>query len=206
MRGMMTDTKIAVAYDALAERWLDANFDQSNGLVMHQKALSFLEVEREGVALNVGCGCNTRFNSLMRERRLAIEGIDISPRMVDLARKADPSATIHHADVCTWTPTKPYDFITAWDSIWHVNLAEQRPLMLKLMNALKAGGVFIFTAGGLDTEGFHTDNTMGPEVCYSSLGIPGLLRVIDEGHCACRHLEFDQLPHKHLIVVVQRMS
>jgi hypothetical protein len=76
--------------------------------------------------------------------------------------------------------------------------------MLKLMHALEAGGVFIFTAGGLDAEDTHVDAAMGPEVCYSTLGIPGLLDVIREAGCVCRHLEFDQYPEKHLFIVVQR--
>jgi hypothetical protein len=78
--------------------------------------------------------------------------------------------------------------------------------MLKLMHALEAGGVFIFTAGGLDAADSHVDSTMGPEVYYSTLGIPGLLEVIAEAGCICRHLEFDQLPHKHLYVIAQRLS
>jgi hypothetical protein len=76
--------------------------------------------------------------------------------------------------------------------------------MLKLMQALEIGGVFIFTAGGLDAEDTHVDAAMGPEVYYSTLGIPGLLEVIDEGGCIVRHLEFDQYPEKHLYIVVQR--
>jgi hypothetical protein len=45
---------------------------------------------------------------------------------------------------------------------------------------------------------------MGPAVQYSTLGIPGLLEVIAQARCVCRHLEFDQLPEKHLVVVAQR--
>ena len=67
--------------------------------------------------------------------------------------------------------------------------------MLKLMAALEEDGVFIFTAGGLDVAGFHVDASMGPEVYYSTLGINGLLQVIEEAGCVLRHLEFDQLPH-----------
>ena len=37
------------------------------------------------------------------------------------------------------------------------------------------------------------------------LGIPGLLKVIAEAGCVCRHLEFDQYPQKHLVVIVQRI-
>jgi predicted TPR repeat methyltransferase len=200
----MKHAAVAAAYDGIAERWLDGRFDQANGIRQHAHALRFLESGIDGWALNVGCGCNTRFNAPMRAHGLRIEGIDISARMIALAREADPEVLLHHADVCEWQPGRAYRFITAWDSIWHVGLEEQRPLMLKLMRALDRGGVFVFTAGGLDTADAHVDATMGPAVPYSTLGIPGLLEVIGEAGCVCRHLEFDQLPEKHLVVVVQR--
>lgn len=201
----MSLTTTALAYDEIAERWRDQDFDPHNGVVQHERALHFLGAEGEGWALNVGCGCNTRFNSLMLAHHLHIEGIDVSGRMIELARAADPTLSLHHADVCTWPLPRTYRFITAWDSIWHVALKDQRPLMLKLMHALDAGGVFLFTAGGLDAEDEHVDAYMGPELNYSTLGIPGLLKVIAEAGCVCRHLEFDQYPQKHLVVVVQRI-
>jgi predicted TPR repeat methyltransferase len=197
---------IASAYDEIAERWLDGRFNQDNGLRQHAQALRFLESADGGWALNVGCGCNTRFNASMREHGMRIEGIDISARMVALAREADPGVLLHHADVCTWQAPRAYRFISAWDSIWHVALEEQRPLMLKLMHALESGGVFIFSAGGLDHADTHVDAAMGPAVGYSTLGIPGLLDVIAEAGCVCRHLEFDQHPEKHLVVDAQRIG
>lgn len=201
-----TRTAIAQAYDALAARWLDAAFNASNGMRQHERALAFLENEAGAWALNVGCGCNTRFNPLMRAHGLQIEGIDISARMIALAREADPAVVLHEADVCTWQPPRSYRFVTAWDSLWHVPLAEQRAVMSKLLGALEDGGVCVFSAGGLDAPGEHVDATMGPSVYYGTLGIPGLLAAIAEAGCVCRHLEFDQLPEKHLCVVVQRTS
>jgi SAM-dependent methyltransferase len=202
----MDHSAIASAYDGIAERWLDGRFNPANGIRQHEQALRFLQGGADGWALNVGCGCNTRFNALMRGHGLRIEGIDISERMIALARDADPDVLLHHADVCAWQPRRAYRFISAWDSIWHVRLEEQRPLMLKLMHALEPGGVFIFSAGGLDAEDTHVDATMGPEVYYGTLGIPGLLDVIAEAGCACRHLEFDQYPEKHLVMVAQRLA
>jgi predicted TPR repeat methyltransferase len=192
------------AYDGIAERWLDQHFNQANGLRQHERALSFLQGGAGGWALNVGCGCNTRFNAALRAHGLHIEGIDISARMVALAREADPGVLIHHADVCTWQAPRSYRFITAWDSLWHVRLDRQRPAMLKLMQALDIGGVFILSAGGLDAADEHVDATMGPEIRYSTLGIPGLLDVIQEAGCILRHLEFDQQPQQHLYIVAQR--
>lgn len=205
----MQVSPVASAYNLLAERWLDDRFNQANGIEPHQRALAFLEDGNSGDmdawALNVGCGCNTRFNPLLRARRLRIEGIDISERMLALARQADPSVTLHLADAVTWQPEKQYRFISAWDSIWHVQLADQAALLRKLMGALVPGGVFIFSTGGLDAPAEHVDAYMGPEVYYASLGISALLEVIGEAGCVCRHLEFDQHPQKHLYIIVQRV-
>lgn len=194
----------AAAYDLLAERWQDGSFDGANGISQHQRALAFIEPEAGAWALNVGCGCSTRFNPLFRHHGLRIEAVDLSARMVDLARAADPDVVLHHADACDWPLPRSYRFISAWDSIWHVRLEAQAPLMRKLMGALEPGGVFIFSAGGLDEAGEHVDAAMGPGLCYATLGIPGLLALAHEAGCTCRHLEFDQYPEKHLCVIVQR--
>jgi predicted TPR repeat methyltransferase len=202
----MTHSAIAAAYDQLAPRWQDDTFSTVDGVRQHQRALAFLGSIDRGWALSVGCGCNTRFNPLLREHGLLLEGIDLSQRMIALAQDADPSVMLHHADVCDWSPPRMYRFISAWDSLWHVMLQHQRAVMLKLMEALEIGGVFLFTAGGLDGPSEHVDATMGPELYYATLGIPGLLEVLKDGRCVCRHLEFDQFPQTHLAVIAQRTA
>ncbi len=57
---------------------------------------------------------------------------------------------------------RSYRFITAWDSLWHVPLGRQRALMLKLMAALEVGGVFVFSAGGLDAAGEQSTTSWAP--------------------------------------------
>ncbi|WP_206207983.1 class I SAM-dependent DNA methyltransferase [Ahniella affigens] len=191
----------------LAPDWLDSRFNNANGVAQHKRALQFLDRQTSGGwALSVGCGCNTRFNPLLREQGLSLEGVDISERMLVLARNADPEVLLHHADICTWRTDRTYRFMSAWDSIWHVQLEQQRALMLKLLASLDRGGVLVFTAGGFDGPSEHIDSTMGTEVYYSTLGIPAILEVIQESGCALRHLEFDQWPQRHLVVVVQRAA
>lgn len=200
----MDAAAIGSAYDSLAERWLDGRFDQFNGVSQHEQALAFLGRRNAGWALNVGCGCNTRFNASMRAHGLRIEGVDVSERMIALARAAAPGVVLHHADICAWSPPRTYDFISAWDSIWHVRLELQRGLMKKLMAVLTPGGVFTFSAGALAQPDEHVDTAMGPALYYGTLGIPDLLEVIDEAGCICRHLEYDQFPLEHLFVIAQR--
>ena len=192
---------LAQSYDSIAHQWLSPHLD-TNGLRQHEHALDFRS--DGGVALDVGCGCNGRFLRLLESRGYEVEGLDVSPRMIALARERHPHVTFHQADICEWTPTRQYDFITAWDSIWHVPLRENESVLRKLCTALSPCGIFIWTAGGLDAPEEKRDSSMGPPVYYSVLGIPKTLEIISNSGCICRHLEYDQFPEKHLVLIAQR--
>jgi hypothetical protein len=47
---------------------------------------------------------------------------------------------------------------------------------------------------------------MGPEIYYSTLGIPKYLEVIASENCVCRHLEYDHYPELHLVLIVQKAT
>lgn len=198
----MNPTEIAESYDALAERWLNPDLE-TNGMGQHRRALQFRA--GGGVALDVGCGCSGRFVRLLESQGYEVEGMDVSAKMIALARTRNPSATFYQADVCEWVPTRAYDFITAWDSIWHVPLDRSEAVLWKLCGALSPGGVFIWTAGGLDGPEEKRDSSMGVPVSYSVLGIPKTLQTIAEAGCVCRHLEFDQWPEKHVYLITEKV-
>jgi 2-polyprenyl-3-methyl-5-hydroxy-6-metoxy-1,4-benzoquinol methylase len=198
----MKPSEIGKAYDQIFQKWTDDKFNRENGIEAHKRALAFL---KEGkTALDAGCGCTGRFFELLQENGLTPEGIDISERMVEVVREKYPDLTIYHSDICQWQPPKQFDFISGWDSIWHVPLAEKEALIRKLCKALNPGGVFIFSTGGVDEPESITDDAMGPEVYYSTLGIPRYLEVISDENCICRHLEYDQYPELHLYLIVQK--
>ncbi len=197
----MEPTEIAESYDAIAHRWLEPHLAQ-NGLRQHERALQFRS--SGGLALDVGCGCNGRFLRLLASHGYEVEGLDVSAKMIALARGQHPNVTFHHADVCAWEPVKQYDFITAWDSIWHVPLAQSEGVLSKLCGALAPGGVIIWTTAGLDGPEEKRDSSMGPPVYYRAPGIPKTLETVAEAGCVCRHLEYDQFPEKHLFVIAQK--
>lgn len=199
----MTPEETGRSYDQIADVWNTGDFDRQNGLAAHRRALAFL-AGNGGRAIDLGCGCSGRFIDLLASHGLAVEGLDVSARMIELARARHPRTTFHHADVCTWEFPRPYDFITGWDSLWHLPLAAQEPVMRKILRALKPGGVFIFTTGGVDRPEEKTDTAMGPKVYYGVPGIPRTLALVGECGCVCRHLEYDQWPERHLVVIVQK--
>jgi len=198
----MKPEDVARSYDAIAERWARPQFIEANGIEQHRRALRF--VPSRGVALEVGCGASGRLRRLLEAHGLVVEGLDISPEMLRWAKQAHPAATFYHGDVCSWIPSKPYAFISAWDSIWHVPLEQQRAVMLKLFDALTPEGVMIFTAGGLPQAGAHTNEAMGVPMYHATLGVPGILDAVREANCALRHFEYDQWPEVHVYVVVQK--
>jgi SAM-dependent methyltransferase len=197
----MLPAEIAASYDSIAHRWLEPHLDQ-NGIRQHEHALKFRP--NGGLALDVGSGSNGRFIRLLASHGYEVEALDISAQMIALARERNPNVVFHHADICAWQPTSSYDFITAWDSIWHVPLGHSERVLKKLCGALSPGGVFIWTTAGLDGPEEKRDSAMGPPVYYSVLGIPKTLQVLSETGCILRHLEYDQLPEKHLFLIVQK--
>lgn len=202
----MTPEQIGKAYDSITHLWQNKRFDRNNGLAQLAVALQFVDIDdsAKGRALDVGCGCTGRFADVLVENNFDYTGLDISKEKIKLARERNPKQTFLHADICAWTPTTTYDVITAWDSIWHIPLQAQTEVITKLVGALKPKGVFIFSFGGLDKPGEHTDATMGPEVYYSSLGTQGFLSLFLRLECQVRHLEFDQHPELHTYMVVQK--
>lgn len=199
----MIPADIARSYDSIADRWRTPEHPL-NGIPPHERALQF--VTSPDVALDVGCGCNGRFLDLLRGRGFEVEGVDLSDRMIALARQRDPDIRFHQADICDWTLPRQYGFITAWDSIWHVPLASQAAVLSKLCNGLHAGGILIFTLGGTDAPGEIRDANMGVPMYHATLGIPHTLRILNECGCVCRHLEYDQFPEKHVYVIAQRAT
>ena len=198
----MKSSETAKAYDQITHLWEDEAFNRNNGIEQHKRAITF--VKNRGDALDVGCGCTGRFIDLLSNEGFVPAGVDISRRMIDLAKLRHPKIRFYQEDICEWELPEKYEFISAWDSIWHVPLDQQETVLTKLVAGLNVGGVLIFSCGGTDEPDEHIDDYMGPDVYYSSLGINGVLRLMMNSECHVRHVEYDQYPELHTYFIVQK--
>ena len=198
----MQPNEIGRSYDTIANVWQEPHI-QSNGIAQFERAIKFTKTRNH--ALDIGCGSSGRFFDLLLKHGFQVEGIDISEKMVALARQRHPNVPLHQADICTWNLPREYDFISAWDSTWHLPLEKQELVLRKICEGLTQNGVLIFTTGGLDEPGEKSDSCMGPPMYYSVLGIPKTLELLTRFGCICRHLEYDQYPEQHLYVIAQRI-
>ncbi len=198
----MEPDAIGRSYDALARKWRELP-NREYGMAALKRALAF--APKSGAALDIGCGSEGRMIELLLQRGFAVEGVDVSAEMIALARERHPGVAFHHADISAWDFPRAYNFVCAWDSIWHLPMARQEPVLRKICDGLKPGGVCLFTAVGFDESGDHGDSgQMGVPLAYGTLGVAGLLEVLGRCGCVLRHLEFDQHPDLHLVVIAQK--
>jgi trans-aconitate methyltransferase len=196
----MTPEETAASYNRIAEHWDCPEFDDNNGIPQHERALKF--VSGIGKALDIGCGSSGRIIELLMDRGFEVEGLDMSHEMLKRARRHHPGVLFHLADVCSWEFPKDYDFISAWDSIWHVPLKEQLSVLRKICCGLAQDGVLIFTTGGVKKPEEIIVNNFGQPLYHAAPGIHPVLRTLEESGCLCRHLEYDQ--ERHVYVIAQR--
>ncbi|AZZ99274.1 class I SAM-dependent methyltransferase [Pseudoalteromonas sp. R3] len=72
----------------------------TNGIAQHQKAIRF--VKQRGNALDISCGCTGRFIELLVNEGFKPSGIDISEKMLALAKRKHPDITFVQGDICTY--------------------------------------------------------------------------------------------------------
>lgn len=187
-------------YDAIAQ-WYRENVSPTYGLAPLDRALRF--APEHGRALDVGCGSQGRFIERLIIHGYTTEGLDISPQMIALAREACPDAVFHTVDICEWEPVGRYEFISAWDSTFHLPMDRQEPVLRKLCAALAPGGVLLFTCGGGEPDKI-SGAFAGQTFEYSTLGVERFVAILADAGCFCRHVEYGQWPEKHVVVIAQK--
>lgn len=197
----MEPSETGAHYDRVA-LWYRQNVAADYGLAALKRALKFVPARR--AALDVGCGSEGRFLGVMKQEGFQAEGMDISSEMVRLVRERHPEVPLYAADICVWELPRQYSLITAWDSTFHLPLDRQEPVLRKLCAGLAPGGVLLFTCGGTEEPGEIAGGFAGEAFEYSTLGVGENLRLLRDCGCACRHLEYDQYPEKHVCVIAQK--
>jgi len=119
------------------------------------------------------------------------------------AHEQHPAGTWLHGDIMHWKTSERYDLILAWDSIFHVPFDKQEDVLNSICGMLKQDGILIYTIG--DEIGEHVSDWHERSFYYSSLGIEKNLDILSKNECQLRHLELDQFPLKHCIIIAKKM-
>lgn len=198
----MNPEALGKKYDKIAAWWHQRHNEGDYGLSKIEYALKFRP--DGGDALDVGCGTGGRVVRALLQKNYRVTGLDVSSEMIRLASKNHPDQTFVRQDICAWDTSEQFDFVVAWDSIFHLPFHQQKPVVTKLCRLLKEGGVLIYTFG--DGNGEHTDEWRGDTFHYSSIGINDNVRTLVDNGLKLLHLELDQYPEKHVCVIAKKLS
>jgi len=108
------------------------------------------------VVLDLGCGTGLT-GAAFADRAGRLDGIDLSPAMIEKARARAIYAQLKLADIEDDLGEAVYDLVLAADTL--VYLGDLAPVMRRAAAALKAGGFFLFTVEAGEGEGF----ALGPK-------------------------------------------
>ena len=132
-------------------------------------AVAWGSVER---AADLGCGTG-RTGAWLRERGVAaIDGVDLTPEMLDVARAREVYATLVEADVSdTGLASGAYDLVVT--CLVDEHLADLRPLYAEARRLARPGGVYVLVgfhphfimASGMPT---HYDSASGEAVAIQT--------------------------------------
>jgi SAM-dependent methyltransferase len=126
-------------------------------------------------ALEIGSGTGA-FARQLATRCKRVVALDLSPEMIRVARARStqyPNLECQIADAMTWDfPQAHFDFICSIATLHHT---EQRPLLMKMKNALKPRGVLVV----LDLV--ESSGLVERAIDVIGFGVSGALRLIHNG-------------------------
>ena len=140
MKGTTSIEKVREDFDRLADLSEEGGWDHN--VYYHPFLLRWLP-ERFGEALEVGCGTGA-FARLLASRCDRVVAIDLSPRMIEVARsrsRGHPNIEYEVADATSWQfPEEGFDCVVSITTMHHLPLG---PTLRKMRDALRPGGALL---------------------------------------------------------------
>lgn len=148
-------------YDRIGEeyeRWSTKGTDPARERYL--KVL-FEDLPKGAQVLDLGCGSGALATRRLSER-FQITGVELSSRMVELARRNIPSATFVRADMASVEfPPELFDGVCAFYSLTHLPQKELPTLLRRVARWLKPGGLFVASMGSGEDPGSVEDEWVG---------------------------------------------
>jgi hypothetical protein len=156
------DERVVRTYDAVANAYAEELLDELDRKPFDRWLLERVAALSAGEAMaDVGCGPG-QVTAHLALAGADVTGIDLSPGMVEEARRRFPELRFEVGDL-TALPEARWAAVTAWYSLIHLAPEELPGAVDALARALRPGGWVAFAIHEGD-EGRHLDEWMGHEV------------------------------------------
>jgi cyclopropane fatty-acyl-phospholipid synthase-like methyltransferase len=173
---MIETDKIRDGYNTIAARYVDERSPENS--------VRFLEqfenrLDPGSLILDLGCGGGVPVDGYLVERDHKVIGLDISPAMLDLARRNVPRAEYKLRDMATLKRDEyTVDAVVSFFSIIHVDRRLHGDLVRIVRSFLPKGGLMLITMGNTDWEG--EEEFLGVQMAWSHFGRSANRTLIEE--------------------------
>ncbi len=195
----MPPGSIGAAYDKIAEWFADAPS------VEHGRSYLNLFIDHmkpDGRVLDLGCGAG-RWSGVLQESGFAVTGVDVSAKLLDIARSRCPRCEWICADAVTFEPVEPFDGVVCWDSLFHLPYAELEPVLRKFAALLRPGGILLYSCG--DCDGTIEGEMQGIRFTYAALDEQESRRILQESGFEIIRCDHDQPGEHHLVILARKV-
>lgn len=140
-------------YDQMARSYMAEREQLKSGKYV-QKLLKLLP--RKASVLDVGCGAGIPIDDLIIKAGHEVVGIDISPKMVELAKRNCPEGSYLVGDMLDLKKGEYLvDAVVSFYAIFHIPRDKHEQMLKVLVSLVKPGGYLLLTMGERDFEGEH---------------------------------------------------
>ncbi|MBD3161847.1 MAG: methyltransferase domain-containing protein [Candidatus Eisenbacteria bacterium] len=129
--------------------------------------------------LDIGCGAGVPVTASLAEHH-RVTGIDLSSRMIELARARLPAGRFLLADVLEAEfEAESFDAAVAMYMLFHVPRERQREVFRRVHAWLKLGGRFLVSVSENDEAGYTEDDFFGVTMYWSNYDLGAYLEMLD---------------------------
>jgi SAM-dependent methyltransferase len=161
--------EIKETYEIVAEAYAAQFFDELSRKPFDCKLLDAFaaDCEGRGMVLDVGCGPG-HVARYLKDRGAKVAGFDLSPAMVQLARKLNPGLEFSAGDMrALQVPAWSLGGIVAFYSVIHVPRPEVSGVLAGFRRALVQDGRLLLSVHG-GTGSIHRDDFLGHTVPFEA--------------------------------------
>jgi cyclopropane fatty-acyl-phospholipid synthase-like methyltransferase len=143
-----------------------------------------------GTVLDMGCGMGEPMAAWLIERGYCVTGVDATAALLDLAQARFPEAEWVKADMRGLDLGRRFDGILAWDSFFHLSVAEQCACFSTFAAHAVPGAPLMFTSGA--EHGEIANPLYGEPLYHASMTTDDYRALLDvHGFQVARHVVAD---------------
>lgn len=163
-------------------------------------------VKKGRTILDIGCGDGKPVDEVLVKKGFAVNGIDISERMIELAKKNVPEALYEVKDM-TELKDGEYcvDGIVSFYAILHTLRDKYQDIFNKFASFMPNGGILLITMGSDEWEGTEND-FHGSKMFWSHYGVDKNKEIVENAGFKVLLNEIDTSGKEKRQVIMARLG